>query len=611
MVERHEVNVESEKLEANDFTEVVEGKAKILFPKSNSVFYNNVQVFNRDLSIAVIKQFFKIRDNELKELVKKTSESRSTEIKHTEAKTKIEETDNLDKVKKIVLEENISTSNSDIPVAIEKKSYTILEALSATGLRSVRYALEIPNIKKIIANDLSHEAEKTIRRNIAYNKVDAVVQSSLSDASLLMYQHRFPLSSRFQVIDLDPFGSPSQFLDGAVQAIDEGGLLCVTCTDMAGLCGNHGEAAYAKYGCMPLKSKYCHEMALRIVLSCIDSHANRYKRYIEPLLSLSVDFYLRIFVRVFSSPSEVKRSASKRSYVFHCSGCETFHLQPVGKSVEIGNSKKYNPATGPVVSQLCDECNHIFKIGGPIWSKSIHSETFVTALLVDIEKEKDCYSTQQRIRGTLSVVLEELPDHPLYLVIDHLCNVLHSTTPSHAQFRSAVIHAGYEISSTHANQAGLKTSAPVSVIWDILRSWVKLHPVNQKKISSNSPASVILSKESKRTANFEIIQTAVPQSKMMKLLRYPENPEADWGPKSKAIKKEFSSLSEKRQTLQGKRKAGFSDPAFYRQFPCKRFKIGICDLGINCKYSHESSTNPTDQSNSTKNASIFILHKIS
>lgn len=47
-----------------------------------------------------------------------------------------------------------------------------------------------------------------------------------------------------------------------------------------------------------------------------------------PLLSLSADFYVRVFVRVYTSAAEVKRSASKKSIVFHCSGCETYHLQP-------------------------------------------------------------------------------------------------------------------------------------------------------------------------------------------------------------------------------------------------------------------------------------------
>lgn len=57
---------------------------------------------------------------------------------------------------------------------------------------------------------------------------------------------------------------------------------------------------------------------------------------------------------------------------------------------------------------------------------------------------------------------EELADRPLYYVIDNLCNVLHAVTPSHVQFRSALIHAGYKVSSTHAHENGMKTDAPPS-----------------------------------------------------------------------------------------------------------------------------------------------------
>ena len=35
------------------------------------------------------------------------------------------------------------------------------------------------------------------------------------------------------------------------------------------------QACYAKYGAYPVKAKYCHESALRIVLGCIEGHANR------------------------------------------------------------------------------------------------------------------------------------------------------------------------------------------------------------------------------------------------------------------------------------------------------------------------------------------------
>lgn len=132
------------------------------------------------------------------------------------------------------------------------------------------------------------------------------------------------LNKRFNVIDLDPYGCPNRFLDGAVQSLCDGGLLLVTATDMAVLAGNTPEACFVKYGTVPLKTKCCHEMvnyyvifycnltftfkfkAIRILLRCIEGHANRYGRYIEPLLSISADFYIRVFVKIYTSQLKCK-----------------------------------------------------------------------------------------------------------------------------------------------------------------------------------------------------------------------------------------------------------------------------------------------------------------
>lgn len=59
----------------------------------------------------------------------------------------------------------------------------ILEALSATGLRSIRYAREIPGVKEITANDLSEDAVDTIKKNIEHNGVEDMVTTTMSDAS--------------------------------------------------------------------------------------------------------------------------------------------------------------------------------------------------------------------------------------------------------------------------------------------------------------------------------------------------------------------------------------------------------------------------------------------
>lgn len=90
---------------------------------------------------------------------------------------------------------------------------------------------------------------------------------------MVMYQNRQP-EARFHAIDLDPYGSPHSFLDGAVQSVAEGGILLVTCTDMAVLCGNSPETCYSKYGALSCKGKACHEMVslptipFEVQLSC-------------------------------------------------------------------------------------------------------------------------------------------------------------------------------------------------------------------------------------------------------------------------------------------------------------------------------------------------------
>ena len=69
------------------------------------------------------------------------------------------------------------------------------------------------------------------------------------------------------------------------------------------------------------------------ILYLLQGHANRYKRHIVPMLSLSVDFYVRVFVRVYTSPAAVKDSATKLMHVYQSLGCDSFFMQRVGRKV--------------------------------------------------------------------------------------------------------------------------------------------------------------------------------------------------------------------------------------------------------------------------------------
>uniref|UniRef100_A0A669F8F9 tRNA (guanine(26)-N(2))-dimethyltransferase n=1 Tax=Oreochromis niloticus TaxID=8128 RepID=A0A669F8F9_ORENI len=300
----------------------------ILFPSANEVFYNPVQEFNRDLTCAVITEFARelLAQRGVKVVVPGEQErvvvSLSEETNEAEAQA----------------EEKNGSEEPAVKAAVGEKcehGLRVLEGLAASGLRSVRFALEVPGLQSVTANDFSAKAAALIARNAQYNGVSHLLQASCRDASMLMYDMRGK-KDRYDVIDLDPYGSPTSFLDAAVQAVSEGGLLCITCTDMAVMAGNSGETCYSKYGSVSIKAKYCHEMALRVILHSLDQRAGVYQRYIQPLLSVSVDFYIRVFVRVFTGQATVKNSASKQALVYNCVGCGAFHLQRMGRRTSNG-----------------------------------------------------------------------------------------------------------------------------------------------------------------------------------------------------------------------------------------------------------------------------------
>lgn len=54
-----------------------------------------------------------------------------------------------------------------------------------------------------------------------------------------------------------------------------------------------------------------------MILLLIQTTCARYNKYMEPLLSASIDFYSRVFVRVRTSGAERKKAASYYTYSMH------------------------------------------------------------------------------------------------------------------------------------------------------------------------------------------------------------------------------------------------------------------------------------------------------
>eukprot|EP01052_Picozoa_sp_SAG31_P053075 SAG31_NODE_13425_length_870_cov_1.158236_1_plen_232_part_10 len=98
----------------------------LLFPADgNQVFYNNAQIFNRDLSVMVAKLFLRAKRAADVEKMKQKAERRQAVAAQCEAAGK-------------------PVPSYDGPT--EVRGARVLDALSASGLRAVRYAKELEDL---------------------------------------------------------------------------------------------------------------------------------------------------------------------------------------------------------------------------------------------------------------------------------------------------------------------------------------------------------------------------------------------------------------------------------------------------------------------------------
>ena len=560
---------------------VTEGRASILVPETpanpkaagkkpprndesvQQVFYNPIQQFNRDLSVLAIKAY---GQDALERKVR--AAARRKELQNSKKRKRQELPDDLNhrpqKVEKLgetstgepedgapswgtravngnegqVAGDAPANLGHDAPGATEEPEasglrFRILDALSASGLRALRYAHELPFDVAVTANDLLPKAVQTINLNVEHNHLADKITVTQSDAKAHMYTVASNSSvnvsetrrsaTKYDVIDLDPYGTAALFFDAAVQAVRaDGGLLCVTCTD-AGVWASNGyqEKAFALYGGIPMKGTHSHEAGMRIILHGLAASAARYGLAIEPLLSLSIDFYCRIFVRVKASPASVKFLAGNTMLVYNCDGgCGAWTTQLLLRNTAVptkngsGLYYKHTGAQGPSADPNCEHCGHRTHVAGPMYAGRMHSAEFIRRILDDLpQASTDVYKTTERIRGMLSTALDEVEEatdeagdadppaafrdnvdpHPFFFTAHGLAKVLHCQTPGDNALRGALRGLGYRATRSHCKAGSIKTDAPWSAIWRVMREWVRQKaPVKVDQFKPGMPGFKLL-----------------------------------------------------------------------------------------------------------------------
>jgi tRNA (guanine26-N2/guanine27-N2)-dimethyltransferase len=296
----------------------------------------------------------------------------------------------------------------------------LLDCTAASGVRGIRYALEA-GVKDATLIDINADAARAARANAKANGLKLrVLNESIQEFANTRGDEAF------DVIDLDPFGTPVPYVNDLLKLSKDGTLFMITATDTATLCGAEEKACVKLYGSRPSHNELCHEAGVRILLNYVAREAAQFNFGIEPALSIADMHYMRVFVFLRRSAEKAFRSVSSSGFGASCPNCHNFSI-----------------ARGivPQVETKCGNCGKKMNAFGPLWLGGLHDKEIVSKML----KLGKGYSPEavrllENVNGELDVPffydLSKITEHlrmssvPMGRVVDDLAK-RHSVSRTH------------------------------------------------------------------------------------------------------------------------------------------------------------------------------------
>jgi tRNA (guanine26-N2/guanine27-N2)-dimethyltransferase len=335
------------------------------------------------------------------------------------------------------------------------REITVCEPLTATGIRGLRFAAEIQCVKSVISSDINMQSVKLAAHNITLNNLQDRVTVKHKDANRLLSEHSAP-KKRFDVIDIDPFGTPVPHLDAAVQALRNNGFFAATATDMAPLCGVHAKACIRKYGGKPLRTEYCHELAVRFLASAIATTAAKHDIGVHILFSHCSEHYIRVYAQIGYGCQRADEAMRNIGFILHCFKC--LHRETAAKPF-------------PDAAAKCPECGAKMDYAGPLWTGTLFNGKFIESMAA--ENAQRAFRNSGKITKLLTLTRAEADAPATYYVLDKLSGKFGLPAPAVAPFLQAIREAGFKSVLTHFSSRGIRTDAPASVMQKMLRSLTK------------------------------------------------------------------------------------------------------------------------------------------
>ena len=329
----------------------------------------------------------------------------------------------------------------------------VTDPLAGTGIRGIRYAIECPNIEKVYINDINPVAYELMEKNVELNKVENKVNIDNLEANLMLRYYSM-MSVKFDLIDIDPFGSPIPFIDSALNALRNRGFLAVTATDTAPLTGTHPEACLRRYQARIIRTDFEKEIALRVLLASLAIRGAVFDYHMEVYLSYYADHYVRAYVRYEKSAKRATEMLkSKIGYIVYCTNC-------LFRDTTLEPQENKN---------LCPICSSKTILLGPVWLGNLGRSGIVKKALLTLERLQ--LNTKNRIESLFKILEKEYTVTTPYYRLDKLCSRLRTSMPPIRDIINKIESLGYKALRTHFDNRGLRTNMPFYMLRNVILSF--------------------------------------------------------------------------------------------------------------------------------------------
>ncbi|KAG2499128.1 hypothetical protein HYH03_002711 [Edaphochlamys debaryana] len=142
------------------------------------------------------------------------------------------------------------------------------------------------------------------------------VRITHADANRLL-TNCFMREDYYDLVDVDSFGSETQFLPAAIDAVRFGGLLYLTSTDGFTSSGKRPERALAAYGCYPRATPWANEQGLRMLIGAAVREAAARGVVLRPVFSL-YSYHGPVFRVMLRATSSAEWESRHYGFLGHC-----------------------------------------------------------------------------------------------------------------------------------------------------------------------------------------------------------------------------------------------------------------------------------------------------